>query len=759
MSLSRVLIVDNPDDLKFSRPFDKSITCDQFDGKLTPDTHYFVIGEDSWNKIRENNHMGLRGNDSLGYIKYLKFLNMGNGISLTCIHTQEWLINSEKKWIEKPERGLTKDRKIEMVKEKWFNQIKEKMAPFFTDPTYGKSRVPELEEIHYITSDDQVESAFQRLESWTESDFGLDYETSGLTHEQHFQVIGVGISTNKFAYYFDWRLLDMDTYIPRYKKFLDNFDSRCWVRNVDFEQEATYRYMKKFYNFREMAALRVIEGISSTNVGSLKYITRDELGVSAWDIEYDDLLDNTTGDHWFEHVEKHYPNHIDEFWKFEKMGYNTSFTRIPTDIIGRYCCYDSYYTLMCYENKKSLYSPLCWDVYTNNYLAKNRLTGIFIDEGELDIQMRNSRTLYLMGTYYTIREYLKYQASLVGELPDYVKEDYFLSNCIFHYHKPSWLGKVMLSLVYDESKPYHIDLDLWDKYYGDEDLLNTIYSMIPQDWNPDTIGRKRKLVSHLVDWLRQRQEKYDLDSLENAISIHSKLNTLLNNNFDGMTFDEIYNSDTVIYNGEELTILDAQARLLDVYRLTAPDEFTELETTMNNYLTDNYKTMWTLFCVSQDHPRMEELTGIKSHKEQYERLLGDKDLERELVDTPANQYILHLDSAPHWFWNVLPSEVRSYMDNDSEFYSLIDNLNVPEDSIVRYYKYEVLKNCFKKYGKIISTYITSIMVKPNRWMHKEDGNLHSLRYFEGEDRSDIVWRSYPAFQNNSAATKRWSSGY
>ena len=93
MSLSRVLIVDNPDDLKFSKPFDKSMTCDQFDGKLTPDTHYFIIGEDSWNKIRENNHMGLRGNDSLGYIKYLKFLNMGKGVSLTCIHTQEGLVN------------------------------------------------------------------------------------------------------------------------------------------------------------------------------------------------------------------------------------------------------------------------------------------------------------------------------------------------------------------------------------------------------------------------------------------------------------------------------------------------------------------------------------------------------------------------------------------------------------------------------------------------------------------------------------------
>ena len=226
-----------------------------------------------------------------------------------------------------------------------------------------------------------------------------------------------------------------------------------------------------------------------------------------------------------------------------------------------------------------------------------------------------------------------------------------------------------------------------------------------------------------------------------------------------MTFDEIYNSDTVIYNGEELTILDAQSRLLDVYRLTAPDEFTELETTMNNYLTDNYKTMWTLFCVSQDHPRMEELTGIKSHKEQYERLLGDKNLERELVDTPANQYILHLDSAPHWFWNVLPSEVRSYMDNDNEFYSLIDNLSVPEDSIIRYYKYEVLKNCFKKYGKIITTYLTSIMIRYNRLDHKEDENLHSLRYFEGEDKSDTVIRSYPRFQNNSASTKRWSSPY
>ena len=753
MSITKILIVDNPEDLKFSRPFTKSLTSDQFDGKLTPNTHYYVIGENSWNLIRDNNHMGLRGNDSIGYIQYLKYLNMGNGISLSCLHTLEWNLNAEKK-------KIAKDPSYEYwVRERWMNDIKEKMTMFFKDPEYGQSKVPELGNITLITSDDQVDSAFNELEKWTESDYGLDYETSGLTHEQHFAVIGVGISTNKFAYYFDWRLLDLGKFLPRYKKFLDNFDSRCWVRNVDFEQEATYRYLHKFYNFREMAALRVIEGIASTNVGSLKYITRDELGVPAWDIEYDDLLDNTTGDHWFEHVEKQYPNHIDEFWKFEKMGYNTSFTRIPTDIIGRYCCYDSYYTLMCYEMKKDKYSQLCWDVYTNNYLAKNRLTGIFIDEKELDVQMRNSRTLYLMGTYYTIREYVRKEVERVGELPDYVKNDYFLLNGILHYHKQSWLGKVMMSLVYDPESPHNISIEKWEKYYNDDDLLNAVYSLAPKDWDPESIGRKRKLTGELVKWLYNRQSGLDLDKVEEAINIHNKWNTLLDNNFDKMTFEEIYNSDTVIYNEEELPILDAHARLLDVYRLTAPDEFTHLETYMNNDMTYNYEMMWTMFHLLEARPYMEELTGISTYKEQYEKLLHNKDLKRELCNYPPANYISNLTGTPNWFWNNLPSQVRLYMDNDSEFYSLLNDLSVPNDDVVKYYKYEVMKNIFKKYGKIITTYLMSIMIKYNREDHKEDENLHSIRCFNGEDKSDRVLRSYPQFLNNSVKTKRWASPY
>lgn len=730
MSIQRVLLVDDPEDLKFSKPFDESFTLDQFDGKLIPNHHYFVIGNDTWEKIKDNNHIGLRGDNSMGHIQKLEYLNMGNNIAVTALPSSEWI-----------------------------DWVKEKMKPMFLDPKFGHSRVPKLEKIIFVTSDDKVDEAFHRLEEWTESDYGLDYETSGLTHEKHFKVIGVGIATNKFSYYFDWRLLDMDKYLPRYKEFLDKYAERCWVKNVDFEQEATYRYLSKFYNFREMSALRVIEGIPSQNSGSLKYIARDELGVPSWDDEYDDLLDNTTGDHWFEYVEKHYPNHISEFWKFEKMGWNTSFTRIPTDIIGRYCSYDSYYTLMCYEVNKNKYSQLCWDVYTNNYLAKNRLTGIFIDENELDIQVRTSRTLYLMGTYYTVREYLKYLKSKCPEIPQEVKSDYFLSNNILHIHKPSWLGKAMLEPIRDESKPKFINVDRFNEIFGDDDLLQSLYDMLPHEWTLDQIGRKRKVTTHLQSWLAERQSSYDLDSLSHSLSIESKLHALLDNNFDGLSFDELYKLESVRFGDTEYPMLDAQDYILSIYRITSPEVFTEMETTLNNELTYNYEMMLTMLHLSSGSKEVEELTGISNYKEQYERLLGDEDLKEKLCNTDANSYIGKLSGVPDWFWNILSGEIRKYMGDEVKFYGLLDSLEVPDDPVIKYYKYEMMKNIFKKYGKIISTYIDSIMVRYNRLDHAPDKNLHSIRYFEGDKVDDLVLRSYPRFLSNSTFSKRWSSGY
>ena len=112
-----------------------------------------------------------------------------------------------------------------------------------------------------------------------------------------------------------------------------------------------------------------------------------------------------------------------------------------------------------------------------------------------------------------------------------------------------------------------------------------------------------------------------------------------------------------------------------------------------------------------------------------------------------------------WFANSLPGEVRKYVNNDDEFYRIIDDMEDPSDEVLAFYKFKVYRDMFKKYGKILSTYLTSIMSNYNRVDNKPDANLHSVRWFEGEPSEGTVIRSYPKFLLNSTITKRWSSGY
>ena len=760
--MRRILVLDDTVDGKFSPLFDETIMSENFSGLMEKNTHYFMIGSKSWGKVLTSGmHIGLRGDSTVDKVSNLRFLNIGNGCVLTLMKSSLDIYEEVAKKKKAKKEFFNEKELLSSVRGTQFPKLKEKLTDFLKSPDYGVPKVGGLgENITYVTKNSDIEDSFKRLENWTESEFGLDYETSGLTHEKDFAVIGVGISTNKFAIYFDWRELELSSFLTRYKEFLDKFGDKCWVRNVDFEQEATYRYLGKFYNFRELAALRVIEGIPSMNAGSLKYITRDELGVPSWDDEYDDLLDNTSDENWRAYVSKRYPNHVSQFDYFHNRGYNTAFTRIPTDIIGRYCCYDSYYTLMCYEINREKYTPLCWDVYTNNYLARNRMTGIFVNEEELETQSNQATTLFLMGTYYCVREYFKLRIKELGELPDEVKKDYFLLNNITYDEKPSDLAKKMLSLVRDENVPKFIDVDKWEKYFGDEGLLRELYNLLPDDWQINLLGRQRKVCARLQEWLTNRQKFYDLASLSELIDVHSNYYRLMDNDFDNENIDFLLKAKTVVVDGIEMGKVEATKYIQkEIFKITSAEVFSEFESYMISHLGKKNKIRKALTYLELGYDKLKSITGLDNYRDNYGEFNRNKDCKKSLDNDPSLDGIRISLRDDKWFNSNFPIGVRKYVADDNIFYSLLNDLRAPKDEVIAFYKFKVFRDMFKKYGKILSTYLTSIMYKYNRLDHKADRNLHSIRWFEGEDKTDTVVRSYPKFLLNSTMTKRWSSGY
>ena len=79
---------------------------------------------------------------------------------------------------------------------------------------------------------------------------------------------------------------------------------------------------------------------------------------------------------------KRYPKYIDEFEQLILEYWGNPFMCIPSDILGYYCNLDSFYTLMIYEERKNTYSKEAINAFLDNTRLGCRLhsSGLYIDE-------------------------------------------------------------------------------------------------------------------------------------------------------------------------------------------------------------------------------------------------------------------------------------------------------------------------------------------------------------------------------------------
>jgi hypothetical protein len=79
---------------------------------------------------------------------------------------------------------------------------------------------------------------------------------------------------------------------------------------------------------------------------------------------------------------KEYPKNVSEFERLIGKYFGYSYKCIPAEILGEYCCKDSYYTVLLKALALKRYPKKAWDCYNNNLRleALLNLTGIYVDE-------------------------------------------------------------------------------------------------------------------------------------------------------------------------------------------------------------------------------------------------------------------------------------------------------------------------------------------------------------------------------------------
>lgn len=262
------------------------------------------------------------------------------------------------------------------------------------------------------------------IESLPEDEkLGFDYEGSGFPLDIWYELSGFSLCNIQFGAFIsltdirhELGVKDTETstderynYLrKRLAEVLYKRMAHIMVYNMQYEYQASHRllYYVDLYDLCDVSAINVITGHHLKKY-SLKWSGQLYLKAKVWDHEFDllsDLIDRMLftevgklkrdkkkvlkvdktnfeqTQEWAE-ICKMYPSYVDEFRSLILEYWGNPFMCIPSDILGKYCNLDAFYTLLIYKSQESNYSKECFDTFFDNARLATRLAnGLYIDE-------------------------------------------------------------------------------------------------------------------------------------------------------------------------------------------------------------------------------------------------------------------------------------------------------------------------------------------------------------------------------------------
>lgn len=317
-----------------------------------PNTNYFCVGPDCYDRIREEVPLGLRG-ASFQQVAMMNRVGLNDGSNYTFTWATEWDVAN----------------KIEVVKNPDFEKV--------------NSIVKEVPE-EIITDVDRAIEVFNELndlplDTW----YGYDYESAGFPNDCDFIVTGLGLATLEKRYFIDFRfcmtvprpyLISYDDHEDEglkklndaHYKFLQNHSRKVIVFNTSFELIATYRYLGEFFDYRDLNVTNIMKQFGTWC--NLKWTVRYLLNTNSWDDEFESFNEAFNEDPSaselpvcekdeegniisinYANIRKRFSwislSDCVEIQKHFEVRKN-SFYIMPSRWLGHYCSLDAYYTLL-----------------------------------------------------------------------------------------------------------------------------------------------------------------------------------------------------------------------------------------------------------------------------------------------------------------------------------------------------------------------------------------------------------------------------
>ena len=249
-----------------------------------------------------------------------------------------------------------------------------------------------------------------------DEDLGFDYEASGMPLDREFFLSGASICNIQYGGFISFTDIRRTSSPEEYQNLLKVLGetlvermNHLWVYNMQYEFQVSHRELGvDLYNLCDASVINVLDG-DHLKKYSLKWTAQKVLdGVRTWDVDFDklsDLMDSmfyetvgklkkdkkkvfkvTLQDYqntpeWTKICEL-YPDHIGEFERLIQEYWGFPFMCVPSDILGFYCNLDSFYTLMIYKEREHMYSPEVFQTFLDNARLGARLhaSGLYIND-------------------------------------------------------------------------------------------------------------------------------------------------------------------------------------------------------------------------------------------------------------------------------------------------------------------------------------------------------------------------------------------